>query len=84
MIDMNSLIWVSRTEILGGARYSAIATLPFARKDLTSDIHGTISGGTGFVDSYYLPLVLGWNRQRVAVRRCTDSWPPQARTKSNG
>jgi hypothetical protein len=68
LMDMNSLIWVSTKELLGGARYSAFATLPFARNDLTSDIHGNISGGSGFADSYYVPFVLGWNKERVAIR----------------
>lgn len=68
LMDMNSLIWVSRKTILGGAHYSAFATLPVATNDLTSDLRGNISGGTGFADSYYVPLVLGWNQERVALR----------------
>jgi hypothetical protein len=68
LMDMNSLIWVSTKEFLGGARYSAFATLPFAKNDLTSDIHGNISGGGGFADSYYVPFVLGWNKERIAIR----------------
>jgi hypothetical protein len=67
-MDMNSLIWVSTKEVLGGARYSAFATLPFAKNDLTSEIHGNTSGGSGFADSYYVPLVLGWSKERVAIR----------------
>jgi hypothetical protein len=68
LMDMNSLIWVSTKEFLGGARYSAFATLPFAKNDLTSDIHGNVSGGAGFADSYYVPFILGWNKERVAIR----------------
>lgn len=68
LMDMNSLIWVSKNEVLGGARYSAFATLPVAGNDLTSDIHGQISGGSGFADSYYVPFVLGWNKERAAIR----------------
>ena len=68
LMDMNSLIWVSTKELFGRARYSAFATLPFAKNDLTSDIHGNISGGSGFADSYYVPFVLGWNKERVAIR----------------
>jgi hypothetical protein len=68
LMDLNSLVWVSTNTILGGAHYSAIATLPFAKNDLTSDIHGNISGGSGFADSYYVPLVLGWNKKRAAFR----------------
>jgi hypothetical protein len=68
LMDMNSIIWVSERTILGGAHYSAIATLPFAKNDLTSDTNGNISGGGGFADSYYVPFVLGWNKERVSVR----------------
>lgn len=67
LMDMNSFVWVSTNKILG-ARYSAIATLPFAKNDLTSDIHGNVSGGAGFADSFYMPFVLGWTRKRVEVR----------------
>jgi len=67
LMDMNSFTWVSKDEILG-AHYSATATLPFAKNDLTSDLHGNISGGAGFADSYYMPLILGWSRERAAVR----------------
>jgi hypothetical protein len=68
LMDMNSIIWVSERTLIGGAHYSAIATLPFAKNDLTSDINGNISGGAGFADSYYVPFILGWNKERVSVR----------------
>jgi hypothetical protein len=68
LMDMNSLIWVSQKEMLGGSHFSAFATIPFAKNDLTSDINGNISGGAGFADSYYVPFVLGWNKERVALR----------------
>src|SRR5438552_4188628 len=68
IMDMNTLTWVSNETFLGGARYSASATFPFAKNDLTSDIHGNISGGSGFADSYYLPLIFGWTKERIAVR----------------
>jgi hypothetical protein len=68
LMDLNSLIWVSSKTILKGAHYSAIATLPVAKNDLTSDVHGNISGGSGFADSYYVPVVLGWDKERVALR----------------
>ena len=67
VMDMNTLAWVSTYRILG-ARFSAAATLPFAKNDLTSDIQGPISGGSGFADSYYMPFILGWNAKRAAVR----------------
>jgi hypothetical protein len=68
LMDMNSFIWVSKQEFLGGAHYSALATLPVASNDLTSDIHGNISGGSGFADSYYVPFILGWNKEHTGIR----------------
>lgn len=79
VMDLNSLIWVSAKELLGGARYSAFATLPVAKNDLTSDIHGNISGGSGFADSYYVPSVLGWNKERVAIRALYGFLAPTGR-----
>jgi hypothetical protein len=67
VMDMNTLTWVSTKRILG-ARYSASATLPFAKNDLTSDIQGPVGGGGGFADSYYLPFILGWNTERAGIR----------------
>lgn len=68
LMDMNSFMWVSRKTVLGGAHYSAGATLPIAKNDLTSDVNGNISGGGGFADSFYVPLVLGWNHKRIGLR----------------
>jgi hypothetical protein len=67
LMDMNSFVWVSRKEILG-ARYSASATIPLANNSLASDATGSISGGGGFADSYYQPLILGWMRERFGIR----------------
>ena len=63
VMDMNTLTWTSAGRIFG-ARYSASATLPFAKNDLTSDIEGQLNGGRGFADSYYVPFILGWNMGR--------------------
>lgn len=68
VMDMNTLTWVSRKTILGGARYSAAATLPVASNNLTSDVHGTISAGGGPADSYYMPIILGWPGERATFR----------------
>lgn len=83
LMDMNSFIWVSTNKILG-ARYSAIATLPFAKNDLTSDIHGNLSGSAGFADSFYMPFILGWSRERVAVRFIYGFLAPTGRFTANG
>ena len=70
MMDMNSFVWVSKKEIslLGGVVFSASATLPIANNSLTSDVQGALSGGGGFADSYYQPFILGWRKQRIAIR----------------
>lgn len=78
VMDMNSLIWVSKKRIFG-ARYSATATLPFARNNLTSDIHGQLNGGGGFADSYYMPLILGWSADRIQVRAIYGFLAPTGR-----
>lgn len=67
ILDMNTITWVSKERILG-ARYAASATLPFSKNDLTSDIQGNLSAGSGFADSYYVPVMLGWSSTRAAVR----------------
>ena len=67
ILDMNTIAWVSTGRILG-ARYSASATLPFSQNDLTADLQGNLTGGRGFADSYYLPVILGWCWSRAAVR----------------
>ena len=79
LMDMNTLVWVSKKEFLGGAAFSVAATLPFAKNDLTSDIEGNISGGGGFADSYYLPFILGWNRDRLAIRAIYGYLAPTGR-----
>lgn len=69
LMDMNSFVWVSKPlRTLGGALYSASATLPIANNSLTSDEEGAINGGGGFADSYYQPLILGWRKQRADIR----------------
>jgi hypothetical protein len=84
LMDMNTLAWVSNKKLLGGANFSAVATLPFAKNDLTSDIQGKISGGGGFADSYYLPFILGWNRERFAIRAMYGFLAPTGRFVAGG
>ena len=79
IMDMNSFVWVSRQTFLGGAHYSAVATLPVAKNQLVSDIHGPLSGGGGFADSYYLPLILGWNTERASIRAMAGFLAPTGR-----
>jgi hypothetical protein len=81
MMDMNSFVWVNKKEIgrLGGAVFSVSATLPIANNSLTSDVNGALSGGGGFADSYYQPLILGWRKQRFAMRAIYGFLAPTGR-----
>jgi hypothetical protein len=79
LMDMNSLSWVSAGRILGGATFSASATIPVAKNSLTSDVEGKVSGGGGLADSYYLPVILGWSGDRFAVRAMYGFLAPTGR-----
>lgn len=81
LMDLNSVIWASRRTMLG-ARYSATATIPVARNSLTSDVHGRISGGSGLADSYFLPIILGWERGGASLRAMYGVLAPTGRFKA--
>ena len=83
VMDLNSIVWVSKQELLGGAKFSVSATLPVANNSLTSDATGPISGGEGFADSYYQPFILGWNKKHVAVRAVYGFLAPTGSFKPN-
>jgi len=68
MMDMNSVVWVSNREIIGGAKFSMSATLPIANNSLSSNAAGPLGGGAGFADSYYQPVIFGWQEERASVR----------------
>ena len=84
IMDMNSFVWVSQKEIglLGGAVFSASATLPIANNSLTSDVNGSLSGGGGFADSYYQPFILGWRKQRFSIRAIYGFLAPTGRFRA--
>jgi len=79
IMDMNTLAWVSKREVLGGAKFSMSATFPIANNSLTSDVAGPISGATGFADSYYQPFILGWDGKRIAIRAVYGFLAPTGR-----
>lgn len=83
VMDLNSIVWVSKREMLGGAKFSMSATLPVANNSLTSDDTGHISGGGGFADSYYQPFILGWDKERVALRAVYGFLAPTGRFEVN-
>ena len=81
LMDMNNFVWVSSKPIsmLGGPVFSASATLPIANNSLTSDMNGPISGGGGFADSYYQPVILGWRTERADIRAVYGFLAPTGR-----
>lgn len=68
LMDLNTIAWASRKPVLLGARIGLAATLPIANNSLTSDVLGPQSGGGGFADSYYQPLMLGWQLSRADIK----------------
>lgn len=82
VMDMNTLAWVSKKKILGGAKFSMTATIPIARNSLTSDVAGRVSGGGGLADSYYQPFILGWSESRFAIRAVYGFLAPTGRFKN--
>jgi hypothetical protein len=81
MMDMNSVVYVTNKELgfLGGAVFSFSATLPIANNSLSSDLNGPQSGGGGFADSYYQPLILGWRKKRANIRAIYGFLAPTGR-----
>ena len=82
VMDMNTLAWVSKKKILGGAKFSMTATIPIAKNSLTSDVTGPVSGGGGLADSYYQPFILGWNESRFAIRAVYGFLAPTGRFRN--
>jgi len=68
MLDLNTFVWVSRKEVLGGAKVSATATIIVSNSSLASDTQGQLSAGGGFGDFYLQPFILGWQMSRVSLR----------------
>ena len=79
LMDLNTLAWSSNWILPGGATFSASATIPIARNSLESDVAGDISGGGGLADSYFLPVILGWTRDRFAMRAMYGFLAPTGR-----
>jgi hypothetical protein len=79
MIDLNTFVWVSRRTLLGGAKYSATASLLVSSNSLASDTAGQLSAGGGFADSFYQPFILGWQTNRVGIRAAYGVLAPTGR-----
>jgi hypothetical protein len=84
LMDMNTISWVARGRAFAGASYSATATIPVAKNQLTGDVAGPISGGAGLADSFYVPLILGWNGSPLSVRVLYGFLAPTGRFVPHG
>lgn len=79
MIDLNTFVWVSRRTVLGRARFSATASPLVSNNSLASDTAGQLSAGGGFGDFFVQPFILGWQRDRVALRVAYGELAPTGR-----
>jgi hypothetical protein len=79
MIDLNTFVWVSRRPFVGGAKFSATATLLVSNNSLASDTEGQLSAGGGFADSFLQPFILGWQSGRVGFRAAYGVLAPTGR-----
>ena len=79
MIDLNTFVWVSQRTLLGGARFSATASLLVSNNSLASDTKGQLSAGGGFADSFYQPFILGWQTDHVGIRTAYGVLAPTGR-----
>jgi hypothetical protein len=79
MIDLNTFVWVSRGTLLGGARFSATASLLVSNNSLASDTEGQLSAGGGFADFFVQPFILGWQTDRVGIRAAYGILAPTGR-----
>ena len=79
LMDMNGFVWASGQAVFGGARLAASATIPIANNSLASDVNGSVSGGGGFADSYYQPVILGWALKRMDIRAIYGFLAPTGR-----
>jgi hypothetical protein len=67
LMFLNTFTWASQ-KFHGGFQASGSATFPIASNNLSTVDTGNISGGTGLADSYFIPAILGWAGERIAVR----------------
>jgi hypothetical protein len=81
-IDLNTFVWVSRRTGLGGAKFSATATLLVSNNSLASDTAGQLSAGGGFADFYAQPFILGRDAGRLGVRAAYGFLAPTGRVNA--
>ena len=59
-----------------------MATIPIANNSLSSDAAGAVSGGGGLADSYYQPVIIGWQTGRADIRAAYGFLAPTGRFRA--
>ena len=68
LLDLNTVAWGSNGNVVGEARLGATATVILSKNSLTSDVEGSLGGGSGLGDLFIQPLILGWTKGQVDIR----------------
>ncbi len=77
-IEQNTFVWVSKLTIVGGT-YAAMANLEIASSSLTLARFGALASASGFGDSEFSPLALGWQRPRADLQASYSFMVPTGR-----
>jgi hypothetical protein len=67
LADLNVFQYVSKKKVLG-ANIGAVAMLAIANSSLSFAALGNVAGGSGFGDSFFEPVVLGWRLKRADIQ----------------
>lgn len=68
LLDLNTFAWGSADALLGSARFAATATIILSRNSMTSDVEGSLGGGSGLGDLFIQPAILGWTKGQYDFR----------------
>ena len=68
LLDLNTVAWGSDGNVVGKARFGATATVILSKNSLTSDLEGSLGGGSGLGDLFIQPVILGWTNAQVDFR----------------
>jgi hypothetical protein len=73
LVDVNVFEWVTKKKILG-ANYAVAAVLAITNRDISSATLGAV--GSGFADSFYQPVTLGWHFKRADIQTAYAFFAP--------
>jgi hypothetical protein len=79
LLDLNTFAWGSEGAVLGYARLGATATIILSKNSLTSDVAGSLGGGSGLGDLFVQPLILGWTKGQLDLRAAYGIVAPTGR-----